>query len=511
MEANFFRFLAQEVGPRQVGLRVEKIYAPLPGAWTIKLGSRVHLVCAACTRHRTLFVSAHKPDNPQSPPPEVGWWRKRVQGRRILEYKADWPSRRLAFSLDKAPGAWLIADMQNGLSLVDDLDPGFGQEPAWPSWDQIMSQPGIFRSFPQITPPLRHTLAALDEKEGRALLQYLQSADSPSTLTWARSKAGVVQDWLVPWSVPSSLQERFIDILSYTEPGEAGRDFGWAVLESLARAQTGSGSRTSGREKKLRKQLAGITDDEERLGKMAARGEQAEVLKSNLYKLDPEVKVSSLQLGDSQGRTWTLSLDPRLSVQENMEQWYRQARKGRRGLEHAARRRREAEEALAALQNSEQDTAARDGQGPGTGMWSSKAKGQAKSAAGSKDTVVYRSRDGFTILRGKNSRANHSLLTRTARPHDLWFHAAYGPGAHVVLRRSGPTTEVPETSRLQAAQIAALRSHFSGSAKAEVMCALVKHVIPVKGGHPGQVKVREVEETLRVALDPDLEQSLQVQ
>lgn len=511
MEANFFRFLAQEVGPRQVGLRVEKIYAPLPGAWTIKLGSRVHLICATCTRYRTLFVSAHKPDNPQNPPPEVGWWRKRVQGRRILEYKADWPSRRLAFALDKAPGAWLIADMQNGLSLVDCLDPGFGQEPEWPGWDQIMTQPGIFRSFPQITPPLRHTLAALDEGDGQALLRYLQSADSPSTLTWARSEPGGGQDWLVPWSVPTSLQDRFADIISYTDPAAAAQDFGWAVLESMGRAHTQSGGRTTGREKKLRKQLARIAEDEERLGKMAARGEQAEVLKSNLYKLHPEAKVSSLHLADNQGRTWTLSLDPRLSVQENMQLWYRQARKGRRGLEHAAGRRREVQEALAAVHSNEQDPEKKNGQGPGAGVRAPETGGQAKSAAGSKDTVVCRSRDGFTILRGKNSRANHFLLTRTARPHDLWFHAAQGPGAHVFLRRPGPTTEVPEASRVEAAKIAALRSHFSGSAKAEVMCAQVKHVIPVKGGHPGQVKVRKVEETLWVALDPDLEERLQGQ
>jgi hypothetical protein len=40
------------------------------------------------------------------------------------------------------------------------------------------------------------------------------------------------------------------------------------------------------------------------------------------------------------------------------------------------------------------------------------------------------------------------------------------------------------------------------------MCAQVKHVSPIKGKNPGQVKVREVLETLRVSLDAELENRL---
>jgi hypothetical protein len=42
------------------------------------------------------------------------------------------------------------------------------------------------------------------------------------------------------------------------------------------------------------------------------------------------------------------------------------------------------------------------------------------------------------------------------------------------------------------------------------MCAQVKHVSPIKGAQPGQVKVREVAQIFRVSLDPDLEKRLLV-
>ncbi|MBS3780787.1 MAG: DUF814 domain-containing protein, partial [Desulfovermiculus sp.] len=187
-----------------------------------------------------------------------------------------------------------------------------------------------------------------------------------------------------------------------------------------------------------------------------------------------------------------------------------EARKGRRGLEHVARRRQETQQSLAVLEEGNGSNAS-DSPGTETASPSQpQAKKKAKPPPASKDLIMYTSSDGFCIWRGKNSQGNHRLVTRVAQPHDLWFHAAHGPGAHVLVRRPGPTTEVPATTRQEAAGIAALRSHFSGSAKAEIMCALAKHVSPVKGGKSGQVKVREIIETMLVPLDTGLEDRLKV-
>ena len=117
---------------------------------------------------------------------------------------------------------------------------------------------------------------------------------------------------------------------------------------------------------------------------------------------------------------------------------------------------------------------------------------------------VYRTSDGFLALRGKNAKANDQLL-RLASPFDLWFHAADGPGAHVILRRDHPGREAPRASLEEAAGLAALASFAAGAGTADVWMARVADVRRIKGGPAGQVTVSRILETLRVAVDPALE------
>jgi predicted ribosome quality control (RQC) complex YloA/Tae2 family protein len=121
---------------------------------------------------------------------------------------------------------------------------------------------------------------------------------------------------------------------------------------------------------------------------------------------------------------------------------------------------------------------------------------------------VYATSDGFTVLRGKNARANEELLRKAASPFDYWFHVADGPGSHVILRRDHPGREVPRQSLIEAATLAALASWRARDAKAEVLMALVKDVRRGKGFAPGQVRVDDIVETLAVALDATLENRL---
>jgi len=120
----------------------------------------------------------------------------------------------------------------------------------------------------------------------------------------------------------------------------------------------------------------------------------------------------------------------------------------------------------------------------------------------------FRTTDGFLVLRGKSSQANHDMLSRAAGPHDYRLHAAGGPSAHVILRRDYPDQPVPEQSLLEAAGLCALKSWRKDDAKAEVLLALVKDVRKVKGAAIGSVAVDQVERTLLVALDPGLEERL---
>ncbi|MBV9691561.1 MAG: NFACT family protein [Ktedonobacteraceae bacterium] len=105
------------------------------------------------------------------------------------------------------------------------------------------------------------------------------------------------------------------------------------------------------------------------------------------------------------------------------------------------------------------------------------------------------SRDGFTLLIGKNSRQNEEVTFRQARANDIWLHARGVPGAHVIIRAAG--NEVPRATLVQAARLAAYYSQARGSTNVPVDYTLQRHVRHMKGGGPGMV-VYDKEKTIYV-------------
>src|SRR2546429_1082245 len=95
------------------------------------------------------------------------------------------------------------------------------------------------------------------------------------------------------------------------------------------------------------------------------------------------------------------------------------------------------------------------------------------------------SRDGFTILIGKNSRQNEEVTFHQASANDIWLHARGVPGAHVIIKAAG--REVPRSTIEQAASLAAWYSQARGSTSVPVDYTLQHHIRHMKGGGPGMV------------------------
>lgn len=80
---------------------------------------------------------------------------------------------------------------------------------------------------------------------------------------------------------------------------------------------------------------------------------------------------------------------------------------------------------------------------------------------------TFRSSNGSAILVGRSSQDNDALVTRIAKPHDLWLHAKNIRGAHVVVplekNRSCPADVLVDAATLAA--------HFS-DARNESMCEI---------------------------------------
>ncbi|MCB1023172.1 MAG: NFACT family protein [Acidobacteria bacterium] len=118
---------------------------------------------------------------------------------------------------------------------------------------------------------------------------------------------------------------------------------------------------------------------------------------------------------------------------------------------------------------------------------------QARQKSGRKDVSftgarTFVSSDGFDILVGKRSKDNDFLTFRMAKSLDTWLHAADYPGSHVIIRNPN-RQEIPQTTLIEAAQLAAFYSKARKEAKAAVHYTQKKFVNKPKGSAPGLVSL----------------------
>ncbi len=495
MEANFFRFAARELFDRVQGFRIEKVYMPAQDLYTLDMGKGGNLILACSRKKGFFYLSSAKPPNPSHPPAHAMWLRKHIKNRRILDMKSMWPERRLFLRLSAADPTWLVLDVVYGLNVVD--DPGVYSENCitWPQLGSLFAEKDIWKSYPQLTPPLRQELTGRSAEQARRLLQDLAAGRPEGLFVCEKGRERFALSCFRITQSDSCLEfDSALEACAAYAESEVERLLGAPQKKAREKEEIKSS-------KKLQKKLRQIREDQERLQEMTELGDKGKIIQNNLYQLDPEAKTASLRLKDQEGREHELELDPGKTVRENMQWFFKRARKGKRGLEAVSRRKKELTHP--ALDNEKAGT-------PEPGL----AKGQPQVSGVKRDLArkvhVFRSSDGYTILRAKNSRVAGELLREHAR-FDYWLHAQDGPGAHTILKRQGRDVVIPEKTMEEAAVLAALASFQKQESKARVMCALVKDVTMVKGAAPGRVKVEKMHKSLVVEPDPDLESRLKVE
>ncbi len=96
------------------------------------------------------------------------------------------------------------------------------------------------------------------------------------------------------------------------------------------------------------------------------------------------------------------------------------------------------------------------------------------------------SSDGFDIYVGKNNTQNDFLTLKFANSQDIWFHTKQIHGSHTVIKL-GIDKEVPKTTMLEAAQLAAYYSKARESSQVPVDYTQIKNVKKPAGAKPGMV------------------------
>lgn len=96
------------------------------------------------------------------------------------------------------------------------------------------------------------------------------------------------------------------------------------------------------------------------------------------------------------------------------------------------------------------------------------------------------SSDGFDIYVGKNNTQNDYLTLKFANSQDIWFHTKQIHGSHTVIKL-GIDKDVPKTTMMEAAKLAAYYSKARESSQVPVDYTQVKNVKKPNGAKPGMV------------------------
>ena len=246
------------------------------------------------------------------------------------------------------------------------------------------------------------------------------------------------------------------------------------------------------------------------LGSRSADEERfkGEILLENLTGVPEKASVFHAERG---GGRIEIELDPRFSVSENAQRFFRRYKKLRRQSVVAEERRKDIEEKVRFLEGllfeldeaeSPGDLEAVRGALAQGGFMSRGAQSddkkpsrrgrrQAADSGAARPWRRFDAPEGWQIFVGKSALGNDALMRRVGRSGDLWFHAQGVPGSHVILRTPEGAAEeaASEETVLQAASLAAYHSKARGSGRVEVACVPFQRVRRPRGAPPGRVLI----------------------
>lgn len=232
---------------------------------------------------------------------------------------------------------------------------------------------------------------------------------------------------------------------------------------------------------------------------LAACGERevfrvrGDLLSANIYRMEKgmnEITVDNYLTGEQE----TIKLDVRLTPAQNAQKYYGEYRKLDTAEKMLTKLIEREKQELVYL-DSVFDAAARaqtDAELQEIRFELSQSgylkKGKNKTAdkaAKPLQPLKFKSKDGFDIWVGRNNIQNDKLTLKTAKGDDLWLHTKDIPGSHVIVFAKG--REIPDSTILEAARLAASNSKAKGGTKIPVDYTKVRYVKKPNGAKPGMV------------------------
>lgn len=221
-----------------------------------------------------------------------------------------------------------------------------------------------------------------------------------------------------------------------------------------------------------------------------------ELITANIYKIqDGDCELCAENYYEASLPVVKITLDPALSPSENAQKYFKKYQKARTAETEVAKQIEENNTALEYLEStlvlvlnseSEADINAIRTELAEQGYLKRTAAKKNKRLANTSKPMHIVSRDGFDIYIGRNNTQNDYLTLKFANSNDYWFHTKNIHGSHVIIKL-GLDKDVPDTTMMQAAQLAAYYSKGRDSSQVPVDYTLVKNVKKPNGAKPGMV------------------------
>ncbi len=510
-----------------VGSRISKIYQYDDDIYVFSLygrGKKQFLTARTGKNMPFLFLSDYHNARGENPPASVMRLRKYLGGKRIINMYSAWWDRTIFFQVkqdDEAKPLWFKIDLKKGALLCDGPFEDY-KEPEWKELESIDDINHILdkenKDFsPFFTPPLRKTMREILKQSDDEFEAFLDIKQLVIDLESGEGDLFLYTDdegkkELYAWQLPQSMQENKVEEI-FDNPIFALNEYGKSTLFS---SLTDNVKRKVAKPflaqiKKLKNLRDKLETEEDRLQEMFNRKELAIRIQSNLYLFDKDHKAESIEIDEQ-----SYPLDRRFTLLENMENLFHQSHRGKRGLVHLVVRKQEVEAELEKAKESLQ-AALLLSQAPKSFSVQDSAKDKNKDKANSQKAnqkkpiktkkggelpkqVLYReSKDGFTILLGKDTKGN-GLALKLASPNDYWLHTADGASAHAIIKRDHQGQVVPESTFEEAGIMVAEKSPFKNDEKALIQYAFAKNIQPMRNAGAGMVRIVKSEGSFWVSL-----------
>lgn len=233
--------------------------------------------------------------------------------------------------------------------------------------------------------------------------------------------------------------------------------------------------------------------DAENREKYKIRGD---LITANIYRISEGMKEIELEnFYDPSGQSVKIALDPSLSPSMNAQRYYKKYSKAKNALVEAAKQIEAAREDLDYLESTlyvvehaetVADINAVKEELAALGYISRRGKQTKKRGAERSKPMHFVSSDGFDIYVGRNNTQNDHLTLRFANTSDMWFHTKDIHGSHVVIKL-GIDKDIPKTTILEAARLAAYYSQARESSQVPVDYTQIRNVKKPNGAKPGMV------------------------